>query len=193
MSSHYPDITGVLLAGGRALRFGQNKAFAKFAGALLIERVFAVLQSLFNKVIVVTNTPEVYRFLPALILRDEQPYQGPLGGIVTALAACESEQVFVTACDMPLLNASVIHSVIASGHGHLAAVPCHEQGREYLMALYSKALLPGMRWALSRGVFSLHEFCAQVEDVKWVPIAAESAANVNTPEELRRLEARHAL
>ena len=61
------------------------------------------------------------------------------------------------------------------------------------MALYSKSLLPKMREALDSGIFSLREFCARVEDLNWVPIAAESAANVNTPEELRRLEERYAL
>ncbi|MCE9625746.1 MAG: molybdenum cofactor guanylyltransferase [Deltaproteobacteria bacterium] len=193
MPTLYPEVTGVLLAGGRSRRFGRNKALAKFQDRLLIERVFSVLQALFSEIIVVTNTPEEYRFLPARILCDERPYQGPLGGIATALKSCGTEQAFVAACDMPLLSSAVIRAVVDAGRGHAAAVPCHDQGREYLMALYSKSLLPKMREALDSGIFSLREFCARVEDLNWVPIAAESAANVNTPEELRRLEERYAL
>ncbi|MCC7343826.1 MAG: molybdenum cofactor guanylyltransferase [Deltaproteobacteria bacterium] len=193
MNPIYPEVTGVLLAGGRSRRFGRNKALAEFQDQRLIERVLDALRVVFPKILVATNTPEEYEFLAAELLRDEAPYLGPLGGILSALQKIATPYAFVAACDMPLLSPEAIRGVVAAGLGHAAAVPFHPGGREYLMALYARSLIPQIRASLERGVFAMREFCAGVGDLRWVPIAGESAANVNTPEDLRRLEGRHAL
>lgn len=193
MTRIFPEVTGVLLAGGRSRRFGRNKALAEFQDQRIIERVHAALRAVFPKVLVATNTPEEYGFLPVELLRDEEPYLGPLGGILSALHKVDTPYAFVAACDLPLIDSETIRRIVAAGLGHRAAVPCHEGGREYLMALYAKDLLPAIRASLEGGRLSMREFCAGVEDLCWVPIAGEAAANVNTPEDLRILETRHAL
>jgi molybdopterin-guanine dinucleotide biosynthesis protein A len=49
------DITGIILAGGKSLRFGRNKATEKIAGMTLVERVIDHLSSITHEIILVTN------------------------------------------------------------------------------------------------------------------------------------------
>ena len=46
----YRDVTGVILAGGKSRRMGNNKAFLKVGGIPLIERVSGVLSRIFENV-----------------------------------------------------------------------------------------------------------------------------------------------
>src|SRR3989338_7683808 len=98
------DITGVVLAGGKSLRFGQNKAFALLQGVTLIERVLNVMKTLFDDLLIVTNNPGDYSSFDVPVVSDLEPDKGPLGGIVTALHYSERDRIFVAACDMPLLD-----------------------------------------------------------------------------------------
>lgn len=53
-------------------------------------------------------------------LPDAYPDQGPLGGIVTAMAAFPDHALWVLACDLPLLDAATLHL--------LATAPATPQG-----------------------------------------------------------------
>lgn len=191
MHYSYPDIAGVILAGGRSSRFGSNKAYAHFAGVPLIVRTYETIRPLFSEIFLVTNTPDDYQQHPASVLQDDTPYLGPLGGIVTALRRTELERIFVLACDMPLLDVETIHQVIAASSGHEAAIPRHEGRAAYLLAVYARSLLGPMEDYLQAGKRSMESFCKTLSDVAWVPVTGPSASNVNTKQDLERLEAEH--
>lgn len=187
------DITGVILAGGRSSRFGENKALVKFQGIPLIDRVINVMSPLFSDLLIVTNTPELYAARNLPVVADTEPYQGPLGGIFTALRHTSNDRVFVVGCDMPLLQPSIINQVIQAAGDADVAIPIHDGVREYLMALYSRRLLPEMCHALREGRRSLKEFCFKIANVEWIKITGDSYANINTKEDLRRWEDTHAV
>ncbi|QQR81304.1 MAG: molybdenum cofactor biosynthesis protein MoaE [Deltaproteobacteria bacterium] len=105
------DITGVILAGGKSSRFGTNKALVPWKQHTFIEEVLHTMQSVFDRVVIVTNTPEVYQHLGVEMLKDAIPHQGPLGGIEVALRECGSS--FVVACDMPLVTSEEIKSILS--------------------------------------------------------------------------------
>jgi molybdopterin-guanine dinucleotide biosynthesis protein A len=190
--SHVADITGVILAGGRSERFGKNKAFATFQGVPLIERALRVMTALFREVMIVTNSPAEYPPYGVLVLTDQEPHQGPLGGLVTALSASTNDAVFAVGCDMPILDPSVIAKIVEQGRGFDAAIPVHDGIREYLMALYSRRLLGRMSCCLSEGKLSLDEFCQKLSNVAWIPVDGDSWFNVNTKKDLEFLEKHHA-
>ena len=98
------DVTGVILAGGKSLRYGRNKALVKIDGIPLIERVINVMGSLFRHLILITNTPHEYSYLKLPMHEDLIKGLGPLGGIFTALMTIRNEAGFFVACDMPHLN-----------------------------------------------------------------------------------------
>jgi FdhD protein len=107
----YPDstkiggVSAVILAGGISGRMGTNKALLEIDGTPIISRMYQTLARLFHEVIIVTNTPEEYAFLPCRKVPDIVPCFGSIAGLQSAVVHSSSERVFVAACDMPSLNA----------------------------------------------------------------------------------------
>jgi FdhD protein len=186
-------VTAVILAGGGSTRMKSNKALLPFSGELFIERIYRQLAALFPEVIVVTNTPDLYQFLPCRTVSDKFPGMGSLAGIHAGLNQSRTPYIFVVACDMPYLNESLIRRLIANIHGQDVVMPESDGGLEPLHAVYGKGCLPAMEEALSRGNSRIVECLdrQKVTVVKKDEIAAidpgfSSFRNINTPEEYFR-------
>ena len=164
------DTTGVILAGGKSSRFGENKAFAPFQGVPVINRVIDVMKKSFSDILIVTNTPDQYGGLGLPVVKDITPDQGPLGGIVTALQHTLNDRIFVVGCDMPVLDAATIQKIIAAAGDAEAVIPTHDGIREYLMALYSRRLLPRLSSCLAEGRLALHDLFDHLTGVTWIPV-----------------------
>ena len=132
------DVTGVILAGGRSLRYGSNKALVKIDGLPLIGRVVSVMQSIFHHLILITNNPDEYSNLKLPMYEDLIKGLGPLGGIFTALMTITNEAGFFVACDMPSLNRDLIHHMVKLRDDFDAVVPRIRGNTEALHALYAK-------------------------------------------------------
>ncbi|MBN2248487.1 MAG: formate dehydrogenase accessory sulfurtransferase FdhD [Coriobacteriia bacterium] len=188
-------VTAAVLAGGRSQRMGVDKTLLLFDGEPLVRRVAETAASVCEHVAVVTNRPEAIEAagLPpsVRILTDEVAYQGPLGGLVTALAAAEDEWVLAVAADMPWLEPSVIRALWDARAGAQMVMPVGEKGPEPLLALYHVSCLPEARRVLASGRRRLIAIASSVETVE-VPLdtfkdvdpGLRSIVNINTPEEL---------
>ena len=99
-------VSAIVLAGGKNLRLGRNKALEIINGKRLIERVVERLAPLAEEVLVITAMkPEELAFLKDVrIMPDIEAGRGPLGGIYTGLAASRMPYSLIVACDMPFLN-----------------------------------------------------------------------------------------
>lgn len=146
-------VTSIVLAGGKNLRLGRNKALELIGGQSLIERVIERLQPLTSQSLVVVS-PSQLNFPvagKAEILVDLYPDGGPLGGIYTGLLAAQSEYSLVVACDMPFLNTELLSYMIGLAPGFAAVVPRLEEGKvESLHAVYAKTCLGIMKRRLER-------------------------------------------
>jgi molybdopterin-guanine dinucleotide biosynthesis protein A len=49
-------VSGIILAGGKSSRYGSNKALVEVNGTRLIERAVRAMKTVFQQVILVTNT-----------------------------------------------------------------------------------------------------------------------------------------
>jgi molybdopterin-guanine dinucleotide biosynthesis protein A len=58
------DVTGIILVGGKSLRFGRNKAIEKIAGMTLIERVIKQLPPINHEIILLWHllNPPFHKF-----------------------------------------------------------------------------------------------------------------------------------
>lgn len=186
-------VTGVVLAGGLSRRMGCNKAFLDVDGITMINRVYRTLAGLFHEVLIVTNSPDEYDFLPYRKVPDIYPGHGSIAGLHSALVHSNSASTFVTACDMPFLDPVIIRYLCeCKNNDYDAVIPVSEGGQEPLHAVYSSASKDVFENAILRGERKIKDVLnvASVRLVPWhelqgVDGKTGSFFNVNTPEEYK--------
>ncbi len=188
------NVTGVVLAGGRSSRYGKNKALVKFEGVPLIERVVHVLNGVFHRVMIITNTPEEYAYLEIPMAADIIKELGPLGGIYTGLRAIADPKGFFVACDMPFLNPGLIRYMVGLQDDYDVVVPKISWKLEALHGLYDRRCCNRIEALIASGIYQVFRFFSEVsvrfvnevEVRRWDP-ELTSFLNINTPAELARL------
>lgn len=145
------------------------------------------MTALFRDVVLVTNTPEKFPPLAQKILQDEIPFQGPLGGIVTALRQVETDGIFVTACDMPLLSKKLILDLVEKDDKSSWIFYSSQGKAEPLCAIYRVSLLPLLESRLRMKRLDLHSLQREAIRFRSIPLdetAQRFLLNVNIPSEL---------
>ena len=183
-------VTGVILAGGASLRMGSNKALLPHRGGRFIESIYRELQLIFPEVIVVTNSPEQYRFLPCPKVPDLFAGMGALAGLHAGLARSSNPAIFAVACDMPHLDRRLIRHIVERGAGYDLVLPNGAGGREPLHACYRQTCLPAMERSLQGGERRIVSILPQlkVRELSAAEVARfdprfASFSNINTPQE----------
>jgi len=190
-------VTGVIQAGGRSTRMGgRPKALLELGGRRIIERVLDAVRPVVDDVLIVTNTPDLYRFLGLPMVGDAFPDHGSLGGIYTGLAAAGGDAAFMVACDMPFVHPDVVRLVVARAADADVVIPRVGDQLETMHAVYGKACLPPIETQLRAGRLKIVGFlpAVRVIEISEAEVAQHRAPdvafmNVNTPEELARARA----
>lgn len=137
----HTDVTGIILIGGKSTRMGENKALMNLGSKTVIERMVDIVRPLFPNIILITNTPEVYKFLQLPIFCDVYMYRGPLAGIHSALLHSTTEKNFIISCDVPLMSARMINYLINYITGKPVTI-CEAAGyTQPLAGVYNKSIL----------------------------------------------------
>lgn len=149
----------IVLAGGKGLRLGQDKALEIIGNRSLLERVISYLNFFNSDIIIVTAPNQSYPQLggyPRLrVVTDIYVNKGPLGGIYTGLKASDSFYNLVVACDMPFLNQALLHYMLQISAGFDLVVPRLGDMVEPLHAVYSQACLAPIESLLKQGNLSV--------------------------------------
>ena len=196
------DATAVVLAGGKSSRMGRPKALLPFHGEPLIAHIVRRLQRLFPDIVVVAAPEQELPRLPATLVRDDVPFQGPVGGIYYGLKAARGQFCFVTSCDVAFLNFPLISHLISEIAHHDVVVPYWENRYQPLHAVYRTSVLPLLEEQLERGelrpifLYDRVRTCKiDAEAIRRFDPEGLSFLNMNTQEEykaaLARWEERH--
>jgi molybdopterin-guanine dinucleotide biosynthesis protein A len=189
-------LTGVVLAGGRAERMGgRDKGLLELAGEPLVAHAIRQLRSQVAEVLISANRNLArYRRFGCRVVRDGETerYRGPLAGVLAAMRAATTSHLLIAPCDSPLLPpdyARQMRAALARERASLAVV-CREGFRQPVFALLPVALRDDLAAYLAAGGGGAGRWLAAhrpalVEFSGW-PAAV---GNVNTPEDLARLEA----
>ena len=79
-------VLGVVLAGGKSQRFGQNKSQVKLQDKLLIDYILSEIINDFHEILIVANEPINFMNSKKIsITKDFKNGLGPLGGVLTAM------------------------------------------------------------------------------------------------------------
>ena len=187
------DVTGILLAGGKSRRMGEDKRHLVVGEQTLLERGLAVLHSIFQEVLVVIAQDSPPLDVEARVVRDLVPECGSLGGLYTGLVQATTPFIFVVACDMPFLDPAVI-TQFTSRRAAADIVMAKLAARLHPMhALYGKRCLPVVEEMIRTRQLKIQEIV--LRSSLWVRYVTEadlvaidptgrSFQNVNTPADL---------
>lgn len=192
-------VTGVILAGGLGRRLGQDKATLPFQGKPLAMHVAAALRPWVQELWLLTNQPLLHIRLGLPLMLDLLPFQGPLGGLLTALSFSPTSWVLAAAVDNPLLQPALLEGLRrrAETTTRPAMVAESPRGLEALPGLFHVRLRPRLEDYLARGERRLRPFVVACRPEvlprevtgKWDPEGL-SFLNVNTPAEVAAAESR---
>ncbi|MGB3632827.1 MAG: molybdenum cofactor guanylyltransferase [Rubrobacteraceae bacterium] len=195
-----PTASGAILAGGASRRMGRDKLGLKVGERTLVARVYDVLRSSCDDIVMVGST-RIQRLklgtsMSVRTVPDLRPGRaGPLAGIEAALAAARHDLVFVAAGDMPFIPKELAGSLLELlGQGDARVVVPRHGGRLHpLCAAYHREVLADLSFTLNLGVRAVHTFLDNIEGVRYVEEELalfgdpeQFLMNVNSPEDLER-------
>ncbi len=132
--------TGIILAGGKSSRMGEDKGLLLFKNKPMIEYLINVLKQTDIPTIIIANNPEYEKFnLP--VYSDIVKDKGPAGGIYTALSHSTSENNIILSCDTPFVSEELISFLIDSHSEHQITIPVYDEKIHPLIGIYNKSLL----------------------------------------------------
>lgn len=189
-------LTGVLLAGGRAERMGgRDKGLLPLAGEPLIAHGVRRLRPQVAELLISANRhQEVYQAYGYRVIgdRQDQRFRGPLAGMLAALDAARTPYLLTAPCDSPLLPLDYAARMwTALGRERATASVAYGEDRwQPVFALLPVTLRDDLAAWLGAGEGGVGRWLrrhrpVRVEFADWPALFR----NVNTPEDLARLEA----
>jgi len=188
------NVTGVILAGGKSRRMGEDKRFLMLGEVTLLDRTVSVMTGQFSEVlIIIAQDSAPLSISGCAVHRDLIADSGSLGGLYTGLAKATSERIFVVACDMPFLNPDMIRWFVGRDMAADIVMAKLPNGLQPLHAVYGKRALPILeRMAVARELKiqhvatnpSLRTTFVSPDEWGHRDVLAQSFQNVNTPADL---------
>ncbi|MHA7059818.1 molybdenum cofactor guanylyltransferase [Aquimarina sp. M1] len=183
MQNKKQDITGIILAGGKSSRMGQDKGLKLHNGQPFIQHVITAMQTSTDKILIITGSTD-YEMFGYPCIPDSIPDQGPVGGIYTGLKHTDTAHNLILSCDVPFVTTAVLNNLIAeyeSGYDVIA----YEQVP--LVALYNKSVQSNFLESIEKKRLSLRKTLSTLT-VKSIPIKKNIKhyiKNINTPQQYK--------
>lgn len=184
----------LVMAAGNARRFRANKLAAELAGKPLIQHALdAVPQGLFDRVVVVTQYPEVAALAEKYgfeALKNDRPEDGLSHTIALGTEAMrECNAILYMVSDQPLLDDASVERIVACWRAH----PCNivgaaHDGRRGNPCIFPREFFEELM-ALREDHGGNTVIRAHPDRLLTVEVAPEELTDVDTPEALAALQA----
>ena len=190
------EVTGVILAGGRARRMGGvDKGLIELAGVTLMAHVHDALRGQVRNVLINANRNlDRYREFGAEVVTDRRAgYLGPLAGMAAAMHAAATGVIGTVPCDSPFVPPDLIcrlYGALAAS-GDDIAVASDGERLQPVFLLAPTRLQSDLEAFLDSGERKIDRWLArhavQVVDFSDCP---DAFLNINTPAERDAIERR---
>jgi molybdenum cofactor guanylyltransferase len=193
--------SAIVLVGGEARRAnGQEKYFFIYEGRTFIERLVDTLEQVADEIILVAKDPEQCKRFSHLrgirCITDLRPGIGPIGGLHAGTLAAHGDTLFVSACDMPCIDAGVVRYLFDAIGDSDAAIPSWNYDMiEPLHAVYRRSVLLSyledhQSYSLRPMIRSINTRYVQVEELRQIDPTLRTFTNINKLEDLERINAK---
>ena len=183
-------ITGIILAGGKSSRMGEDKGFLILNGKTFMSYIIEALQPIVGEIIIVSNNSD-YDIFKLKRVADVMKDSGPLAGLYAGLLHSETENNIVLSCDVPLINTSVLKKLIDELNPEAEVIQFESQGKTMpLIAMYKRNCMHPILKLLQSNERRLRFAIEQLE-VKTIQLDSElgeTVRNINTVRELKELK-----
>ncbi len=187
------EITGIVLAGGKSSRLGQEKGLCLFRNIELVSYAIDTLKPLCGSMLVSANRyHKKYSVYGYPVIADEFENIGPMGGILSCLKHSHTRHNLVLSCDTPFVNTELLHYLLKHIENFQVVVPSHETFLiEPLSAYYSTNIIEKMEETINNGNYKMMEF---FKEVGFMPVCVDKLPfysdsvflNINTPCDLQK-------
>ncbi len=184
---------GIVLAGGKSSRLGQDKARLRFKGQDLLQRSVALLQKICPSTWVVGRDASAHGLDVSWML-DDIPGIGPMGGIITALRRLNAS-CLVISCDLPFLTDKMLARLVDArnriGYRKPMTVFWDEASGfiESLVAVYESWSLELLESSFKKGCYQLSRAIGPAFrcHVPYSEAEKKYFVNINYPEDIKLL------
>jgi len=115
---NYNSILGVVLAGGKSKRFGQDKSQVQLGSKILVDYILSEIIDEFNEILIIANND--IKFLNSKKITKIEDYKkdlGPLGGVLTAMKWIKENNknykwISTFPSDTPFFNKKYLHDFL---------------------------------------------------------------------------------
>ena len=192
------NILPVVLAGGKSMRFGDNKSQAQLKGKILIDYILSEIINDFREVIIVANDPIEHLSSDKITkIVDFKKNLGPLGGVFSAMKWVKDNdkkyQWIVTfPSDTPFFKNKIMNSFlnkINEKESELFFMKSNEK-RHNIFGLWSMDLINQLEKDLETGSRKVEKWANSI-GVKTINMSFEKEDpffNINTKEDLEKAE-----
>ncbi|SVB08358.1 uncharacterized protein METZ01_LOCUS161212 [marine metagenome] len=190
------NILGVVLAGGKSKRFGEDKSEIKLGSKTLLEHTLDKIKSKFNTIIIVSNSKIVKDYITIKDCMEGQ--LGPLVGVLSAMKWIKKNNyshnwVITFPCDTPFFNISVIDKFIEATklNDSLLYFVKTEEKRHNIFGLWSLKLIEILEKDIIENNHRKVEKWADKIGVKTINMPYDNIDqffNINTKEDLAEAE-----
>ncbi len=194
----HSNILGVVLAGGKSQRFGEDKCQVKLGDKLLIDYILSEIIDEFNEVLLISNNKIKYINSNKIsLVEDTKMGLGPLGGILTAMKWIRQNNksykwISTFPSDTPFFKKQILNNFleeIKNYEGKLFFINSNDT-RHNIFGLWSIDLLERLEKDLDNGERKV-EMWANKIGVKSINMKFENKDpffNINTKEDLIKAE-----
>jgi len=194
----HSNILGVVLAGGKSQRFGEDKCQVKLGDKLLIDYILSEIIDEFKEVLLISNNKIKYNYSNKIsLVEDTKKGLGPLGGILTAMKWIRQNNknykwISTFPSDTPFFKKQILNNFleeIKNYEGKLFFINSNDT-RHNIFGLWSIDLLERLEKDLDNGERKV-EMWANKIGVKSINMKFENKDpffNINTKEDLTKAE-----
>lgn len=183
-------LVAVIVAGGRSMRMGREKAFEPIGDVTILDRIISRLTPQAAKIVINANGDvERFRHMGLPVVGDLYPNVAtPLAGLHAALSFAKAEgfeTVLTVPSDTPFLPLDLVPRLERAGGQ--AAIAASGGQTHYLTGLWSTTLLPEVARALDEWpIPRLQDWVARcgAVPVTWTAEPYDPFFNINTEQEL---------
>ncbi len=192
----HSKILGVVLAGGKSLRFGEDKSQVKLNNKSLIDHILSEILTEFKELLIVSNNSiEFNKSEKISIISDFKNNLGPLGGVLTAMKWIKDNNkdyqwISTFPTDTPFFKNQILkdfHDQINLKNGKLFFIKSNNT-RHNIFGLWSIDLADKLKKDLENGDRKVEDWANKV-GVNIIDMQFEKNDpffNINTKEDLEK-------